>query len=269
MSAAIAPSVPVGGAATAVRLIWRLSVRGMLRIARRPSLIIPTLIMPVFLLVSFSGSFSGLGGLQGYGTDNVYNWMTAYAVLQGVSFAGVGAAGMTAEDMENGFYDRLLLVPGGRLPLLLGPIGYSLLRSLIPTTMVLLVAYTLGSADVAGGVAGVAMVYLGAFGVATAFACLGLFAVFILKSMRALLAIQVPIFMITFLSIGQVPLSFQTGWLHAVSRINPITPVLTMMRQGFLGPVTWADSWPGLVALLALVGFFGIGAWVMLRRMAP
>ncbi|MDH4170031.1 MAG: ABC transporter permease [Acidimicrobiia bacterium] len=250
-------------------VVRSLAMRGMQRILRRPSIILPTIIMPVFFLVAFTGSFSGITNIEGYGTDNVYNWMTPYAILQGVTFAGVGAAGMTGEDMEGGFYDRLLLTPGSRLPLMLGPIGYAMLRALIPITLVLVTAIVLGGADLNGGVLGVIVLYLGALGTAAGFACLGLVAIYTLKSMRALLAIQVPIFALTFLSIGQVPLEFQTGWLRQVSESNPVTPILEMLRQGFLGAVTWDQTWPGIVAVGVLILVFGLPAWFQLRRMAP
>jgi ABC-type polysaccharide/polyol phosphate export permease len=72
-----------------------------------------------------------------------------------------------------------------------------------------------------------------------------------------------------FLSIGQVPLSLQSGWLHDVSRVNPMTNILRMARQGFIGDVTWHETWPGLLALTALVAGFGALALRGLRRYLP
>ena len=36
------------------------------------------------------------------------------------------------------------------------------------------------------------------------------------------------------------------GWLHSVARINPMTNILRLGRQGFVGEITWADivGWP-------------------------
>ncbi len=61
---------------------------------------------------------------------------------------------------------------------------------------------------------------------------------------------QICIFAVMFLSIGQAPIGFLTGWLKTAARYNPFTNVLRMARQGFLGDVTWAGTWPGLLALL-------------------
>ena len=107
--------------------------RGMRRIMARPTLIMPVLLMPLIFVLSFTGAFGSLTRVEGYGTDNVFNWMAVYAAMQGAVFAGVGGASTTAEDIENGFFDRLLLTPGSRVPILVGTMAYSALRSTIPT----------------------------------------------------------------------------------------------------------------------------------------
>ncbi len=75
---------------------WNVSlaicVRGLQRVRARPVLLIPTVVMPVFFVVSFTGAFSSLTRIEGYGTSNVFNWMAPYAALQGAVFAGVGGA---------------------------------------------------------------------------------------------------------------------------------------------------------------------------------
>ena len=47
-----------------------------------------------------------------------------------------------------------------------------------------------------------------------------------------------------------------------VARINPATNMLRFGRQGFLGSVTWHDSWPGLLAIAG----FGLVSWVFAER---
>jgi ABC-2 type transport system permease protein len=249
-------------------VVNQLGIRGLQRMRRRPSLIIPALIMPMFFLIAFSGSFDSLTALAGFPTSNIKSWMAPYAILQGASFAGVGAAGGTATDMDLGFFDRLLLAPCSRMSLLLGPLAYSAVRALIPTTAVLLLGFALG-ADLPGGVLAIVMLYVASVGVALVFGTLGLAVVYKLKNLRALALIQIVIFVTMFLSIGQVPLSLQSGWLHSVARVNPMTNILRMARQGFVGDVTWHETWPGLLAIGVLVLVLGSLALRNLRRLVP
>ena len=89
-----------------------LGKRSLTRIIRVPAAIIPTVAMPVFLLISFSGAFSAIIDIPGFPTDSILAWVAPYAVIQGAAFAGVGASQAVAADLENGFYDRLLMAPG-------------------------------------------------------------------------------------------------------------------------------------------------------------
>ena len=52
------------------------------------------------------------------------------------------------------------------------------------------------------------------------------------------------------------------GWVKPVARINPLTNILRLAREGFLpGGITWHDTWGGLLAMaasLALLGLFAV-----------
>jgi ABC-2 family transporter protein len=251
-----------------IPVAWSLARRSISGILRIPAAVVPLVAMPMFFVIAFSGSFSSLANVEGFPTRHVINWMVPYAILQGASFAGMGAAGGTATDIEGGFFDRLLLAPCRRPILMLGPLGYSALRSIIPTTLVLLLALAVG-ADLPGGVLGVLCLYVSAVGVALLFGTLGLAFVYKFRSLRSLSLVQIFIFGFMFLSIGQVPLSLQTGWLKQAARHNPMTNIMRLARQGFLGEVSWHTTWPGLVAIAGLTLGFGAIAYRNLRRIVP
>jgi ABC-2 type transport system permease protein len=62
------------------------------------------------------------------------------------------------------------------------------------------------------------------------------------------------------------PTELLQPWLEKVAEINPMTQVLEAARQGFVGSVTWADTWPGLVALAGLLAVLGALALRAMRR---
>ena len=89
-----------------------LARRSLVTILRIPAAVVPLIVMPMFFVIAFSGSFSSLADLPSFPTDNVLNWFVPFAILQGAAFAGFGTGFSTVRDIETGFYDRLLLAPG-------------------------------------------------------------------------------------------------------------------------------------------------------------
>lgn len=235
-----------------------LARRSLLRIKRVPAAVVPTVAMPVFLLISFSGTFSSVVDIPGFPTDSVLSWMAPYAIIQGAAFAGVGASQAVAADLENGFYDRLLMSPSSRLGLLMGPLSAALLRVMLPFTVVLAVA-AVGGVELTEGIRGLLMLLVAAEGVALIATFWGLSLVYKFRTQRSGALVQVGVFVVMFLSVGQVPLAVMVGWLHGVARINPMTNVLRMARQGFVGEITWGDTWPGL--LVIVLGALLFGQW--------
>ena len=245
-----------------------LARRSLVNTLRIPAAFVPIIAMPVFFVISFSGSFSSLTRLPQFPTDNILDWMVPFAILQGSAFAGFSTGFGTVRDIENGFYPRLLLSPGGRFPLILGSALAGMVRATITLTVVLLFGLALG-ADLPGGLLGLVMLWVASVGIAVVASGWALGVVYRVQSNKAGAILQVGIFFTMFLSTGQVPLAAQTGWVRNVARVNPITNVLELARQGFLGHVSWSDTWPGLVALVGMIVVLGTFAATGIRRLTP
>jgi ABC-2 type transport system permease protein len=80
---------------------------------------------------------------------------------------------------------------------------------------------------------------------------------------------QQGVFLVVFLSTAYTPLVLLHGWLGEVAHLNPMTHVLEMARQATVVGIepSWAHTWPGLVALLALGTVLGALALNGLNRM--
>jgi ABC-2 type transport system permease protein len=236
---------------TSIRIAWGIAGRSLMLIPRIPSTFVPSLIMPVFLTVAFAGAFSGLVLLPGFPADKIIDWFIPMTTVQGAAFAGITTGLGVARDLENGFYDRLLSSPASRPALLAGPLLASVLRAMIPLTLLLVIAVAAG-ASFDGGLAGVATLAIAALGIALAAGAWAVGLALRFKSMQAAPLMQIGVFLSVFLSTAQMPLDLLTGWLHQVARFNPLTNVLGLAREGFLGEVTWQGTLPGLLSLLGM-----------------
>ena len=99
----------------------------------------PATIAPVIFLLGMSGQFGRLTGLDGFPTDSYLSWILPVSCLQGAGFAGAATGANLARDIEQGWFDRLLVAPVPRPILVLGPILGAVTRSMVPTTVVLVV----------------------------------------------------------------------------------------------------------------------------------
>jgi ABC-2 type transport system permease protein len=228
-----------------------LATRNVRNIRRLPSAFLPALLMPVFQAIAFSGTFFAITQIPGFPTDRSINWFLPLGALMGSGFAGVGIGLAAVRDLETGFYDRLRLSPAPRMSLITGPLLGALARSFLVTTLVVAVGLLIG-ARLSGGVIGLVALYVAGLGLAAAGTGWGLGLAFRFRDMRAAALMQLTLFVCLFLTEAQTPLYIMEGWLHAVARVNPFTNILRLARQGWLGDVTWNDTWGGLLAVTVI-----------------
>ena len=250
------------------RVATAIAGRSLKLIPRVPSTFVPSLVMPLFLTVAMAGAFSGLVLLPGFPADKALDWFIPMTTLQGGAFAGITTGMGIARDLENGFYDRLLSSPATRSALLAGPLLASVLRAVIPLSMLLVIAVAAG-ANFHGGSATVGALALATLGMAYVGGAWSVGLALRFKSQQAAPLMQTGVFLLVFLSTAQMPVDLLTGWLHTVARFNPMTNVLALARQGFLGEVTWAGTWPGLASLGGLALATTLLAVGSMRKVTP
>jgi ABC-2 type transport system permease protein len=254
------------GGAT-IRSARGLALRGLRSIRRLPSAFFPALAMPIFQTIAFSGTFFAITEIPGFPTDRSVNWYLPLACCMGSAFAGVGMGFSAVRDIESGFFDRLRMAPSPRSSLIVGPLFTAWIRVLIVVTMTTIVGMLFG-ARLTDGALGLVTLYIAGLGLATIALGWGLGLAYRFGDMRAAALMQLGIFLALFLTSAQAPLSLMAGWLHSVARINPFTNILRLARQGFLGDVTWNDTWGGLLAIVGLSAVTLLFAYRGLAKLA-
>ena len=247
---------------------WGLAKRSLILIPRMPSTFFPSLIMPIFLTISFAGAFSGIVNLPGFPAETALSWFIPMTTIQGAAFAGVTTGMGMARDFESGFYDRFLASPASRASLIAGPLLASAARALLPFTLLMIVTIVTGT-DVPGGLLGILSLAIAAVGVGLVAGAWSVGIALRSKTMEAVPLIQSGMFLGFFLSTAQMPIELLTGWLHAVARVNPMTNILGLGRQGYLGDVAWTTTWPGLVSLTGMAVVLIAFAYRGMRKVIP
>ncbi len=245
--------------------VWR---RGLIRTLRIPAVIVQSFFFPGFFLIVYVGLYKAVTQLPGFPTDNVANWYLPFMMIQGASFSGVGAGFTTAVDIENGFFDRLLLMPGNRHAITLGTAAMALTRALSVAFGVFVLGVIAGARPTDG--LGLLLSLLAIVSVSIMGSCFALGLIYRIKDQRVAPLFSIGIFVVLFVSTAQVPLDLTTGWLTTAAKYNPMTQILELARTGFVDAgVTWGDTWPGLVAIGVSGGLLAAFAWQGLRRFIP
>lgn len=238
--------------------------RSLVNITRLPSAFIPSIMMPIFQAIAFSGTFFAIIQIPGFPTDRSINWFLPLGVVMGSGFAGIGIGFATIRDLEVGFYDRLRLTPAPRTALITGPLLAALVRSAIVTAIVFAVGSLFG-ARLTHGPLGLVPLFVAALGIATIGTGWGLGLAFVFRDMRAAAIMQLTFFLLIFLTEAQTPLFIMEGWLEGVTRLNPFNNVIRLSRLGFLdAPMTWDNTWGGL---LAIAGFAALTMFFARRKL--
>jgi ABC-type multidrug transport system permease subunit len=231
---------------------------------RVPGAAIPGVLAPTIFFLGLNGVFGALTHLRGFNTGSYESFIVPVSMLQGAGFTGAAAGVNLARDFEQGWVDRLLVSPAPRWVLLAGNVLAASARALIPATFVLAIAFLLGASF--PGVDGLVVCYLMVAAMAAAAACWGSALALRFKSQSAAPLMQAGMMAVILLTPAYAPLALLQPWLKAVAEVNPVTHVVEAARQGFVGGVSWAETWPGLVALAVLLALLGAWALREMRR---
>ena len=240
--------------------------RNLMLVRRMPSVFIPSMVMPLFILIATAGAFAGVSALPALDGVSYLAFTVPMAALMGGAFAGTNSGITLARDIETGFVDRLIASPAPRLSIIAGPLVAALARSVFTTTLILTAGAIGGSTP--PSVLAAAVLYLMAAFFCVAGGCWAIGVALRAGTVQAAPLMTVVIFISIFSSVMYAPREAMDGWLRAIADRNPVTYLLEAARDAHLDNVTWDGFWPGVVAGALLIVVLGAWAMTGLRRLA-
>jgi len=239
-----------------------LARRSMLKTLRQPFQLFPIIFFPLVLLAVNASGLKAATRLPGFPTHSYVSFAIAVAFIQGGMFSLINTGTNLAEDIENGFFNRLALTPLNRVGLigglLVGVAALGVLQSAVYVVMGLV-----AGAHLDAGVGGAAVILvLGAL-TAVAFGALGCAAALRTGSGEAVQGLFPLFFVFIFLSSSSLPRNLlKTSWFHTVATWNPISYLIEGFRSLYIYGWDGTALWRGFavaaglsaVALLAVSG---------------
>ena len=206
--------------------------RALLRYVRTPQLIVlATVQMSLFFLI-YRYMFGGAIHIAGM---SYVDYLVPGFIATGVLFMGIGTATAMAEDLEQGFVDRLRSLPIPRSAVLIARATADTAILAWSTAFTAAVAFAVGftlHGSALEGLAAFGLVILFGFAFEWVFITMGLFA----GNAQAAQGMGMIVFPFAFVSSAYVPVSSMPGWLQVFAKHQPLTYMVDAVRSLTLGP---------------------------------
>ncbi|WP_328708437.1 ABC transporter permease [Microbispora hainanensis] len=227
--------------------------RALKKMRRKPEQFFDVLIQPLLFTAMFAFIFGGAIS----GSVSNYLPILIPGILAQTALTVCMATGVQLrEDMDKGVFDRFKSLPIARIAPLAGPMIADLIRygiaSVLTVVTGLIIGYRPGG-GVLGCIGGVALTIIAGWSLAWIFTWLGTMA----RSAQSVQGISMMImFPLTFLSNAFVPAKTLPGWLEAFVKVNPVSHVVSAVRDLFNdGAVTAEVGW-AVVGCAVVVAVF-------------
>ena len=239
--------------------------RATKKMRRNPEQFFDVTIQPLLFTAMFAYIFGGAisGSVKDY-LPIIIPGILAQTALTACMATGI----QLREDMDKGVFDRFKSLPIARIAPLAGPAIADLLRYGTAATLTILTGLAMGyrpGGGFLGVFAGWLLTIVAGWSLAWIFTWLGTIA----RSAQAVQGISMMImFPLTFLSNAFVPSSTLPGWLRAFVQVNPVSHVVTAVRDlTNEGHVTAQVGWALLGCAVVVAIFLPLSVRSYSRKM--
>jgi len=237
------------------RASYFLMVRALREAVRQPIVEISNIFIPMFFFAVTVGAIGSVAG-RAFGVTNFLGFQMPVAILQAVAGAAGNSGLGTVQDIERGYFDKLMLTPAPRLSLVMGRLAADSVRSMFLALLIVIGGLAAGSGMEAGPLGFLLLIALaGFFGMA--YAGFGVAIALRTGSAQAAQASFLVFFPLLFLSPAFAPKEVFAPWLEFLATINPVTYVLQGMRDLVL------EGWDAGSLAGALAAIAGISAFTL------
>lgn len=240
--------------------LWPLYRRNLRVWLRVPSAVVPPLFIPIFFLIVNSSALEGITELPVFNDVDYVSFIIPVSLLMTVAAAGSGSGLALVQDIDTGYFDKMLLAPIRRSSILLSKFMMDATRAALQAILVIVVGILWGG-SIATGIGGALLLVAMAFMFGLAYSGISINIALRTGSPEATQASFVIFFPLVFLAPTFVPLEFLADWLEVVARFNPVAYVIIGMRalttEGYVaGDLLGAFAAIGGLGIITMGGAF-------------
>jgi ABC-2 type transport system permease protein len=229
---------------------WVMARRDIAHWTRQPAPVIISLLFPVMVVLMFGYLFGGAIEVGGNYREFLMPGMFALTMLFGIE----ATMAAVSTDAARGVTDRFRSMPMARSAVLAGRCTADLLNSTVGLAVMIGAGLLIGwraHGSIGATVAAIGLLLLLRFALLWVGCYLGL----IVKGPESVMAVQILVWPLSFLSSTFVPAETMPSWLAAIAEWNPLSATIGATRELFENPGTTSDSWVAEHATLMAVAW--------------
>ncbi|MDN5978304.1 ABC transporter permease [Acidipropionibacterium jensenii] len=230
-----------------------MAYRGLIKIRRTPEQLVDVTVQPILFTLMFAYLFGGAiaGNVKSY-----LPTLIPGILVQTVITTSVVTGTQLREDMDKGVFDRFRSLPIARIAPLSGALLADTVRYTIATTLTFVMGYLMGYHP-AGGIGFVVLAGLLVIGCSWAISWIFAFFGVIARTASSVQGISLLVlFPLTFLSNAYVPVETLPSWLRWFAKANPISHLITAVRDLTNNGSVGSDVWITLMGAVIIVAVF-------------
>ena len=236
-----------------------LAERNLVRLPRRPDLLLAFTVQPVMFILLFRFVFGG--AIQTGGIPYI-EYLLPGIVVQTIAFGGFVTALGLNDDVHKGLIDRFRSLPIARPAVLAGRTLADVATNLLSIGVLVLTGVIIGFSFTVSWplvIAGFGLLLLIGFAFSWVFAFAGLVA----STPESAQSVGfIAIFPLTFISSSFVPVATMPAGLRAFAHVNPFTIFVDAMRALWVGAPAGTHVWGAVVWALVILGVFApLAVW--------
>lgn len=228
-----------------------MTYRDIIKMRRTPQQFFDVALQPIIFTLMFTYIFGGAisGDVKSY-----LPIVIPGVLVQSVITASLATGVQLHEDMDKGVFNRFRTLPIARIAPLAGALLADTIRYGIAALLTVVIGYIIGyRPDVYGIIVGGLLVIFVSWCTSWIFAFFGVIA----KTASSVQGIAMAIlFPLVFLSNAFVPTNTLPGWLQAFVHVNPITYLVSAVRELANNGVIGHDFLLTLLGAIVIVGIF-------------
>lgn len=227
---------------------YYLSIRSIKQIWRPWLALLPPLFMPIFFFLVNSLALSSFSKVPGFPAVSYKNFIAPVAIFTAIFFSAGNAGIELVQDIANGYFKKLIIMPINRLTIILGKLTEVAVQAIMQG-LIVLVLLLFDGVHFSTGVLGIITIFVLLVLFAMSWSCISMIAALRTQNARLVQSMFILVFPLLYVTTSQAPKDLLPHTFATIATYNPVTYIIEAVRALVLYGWGNAAIWQGFLVV--------------------